>query len=252
LPFLACIPSVIWAQDNEQEKDIDPSKPTNLYTQFQNTAEYQRNDDGTMPQLFGYRGILSLATANQRHLGVAEIPALYNNRTEKLGLGDSRLRYFGIVYKDYSKLFGVLAPSIDLFVPSGSFENGLGSSSWSVAPGLAGGLIISPSFQTFPIVSYLFRSKPSTDQIPAAQKQVRHGLTFQAITVIKPAENWFLWITPIYIIPDLGDSSLKNQFVLEVRPSTATIAGKFQLAVFYRRNFETKANTVRAALTIFL
>jgi hypothetical protein len=243
--FLLFTSNLSLAQDTEE---IDVSKPTNLYTQFQSTLEWQ---DQKNANLYGYRGIFSLASPDQNHLGVLEIPLLYHDQTKKFGLGDIRMRYFGILYKDYSKLFGVFAPSVDVFIPAGKFENGLGSSSWTISPGLAAGLIFSPSFQTFPIVSYLLTTKPGTEMIPEDQKKTRNGLTFQSITVFK-FTSWSLWVTPIYILPDLGDSSLKNQFVMEIRPSTQAINGKFQLAVFYRRNFETKASTLRAALVLFL
>jgi hypothetical protein len=236
-----------WAQE-EEEKKVDVSKPTNLYTQFQNTLEWQ---DRKNANLFGYRAIFSLASKDQNHLGVAEIPLLYNDGTKKFGMGDIRLRYFGIAYRDHSKLFGVFAPSVDLFIPTGNFENGLGSSSWVISPGLAAGLIFSPSFQTFPIVSYLLTTKPGTNSIPEDQKKTRHGLTFQSITVIN-FSNWFFWVTPIYVIPDLGDNSLKNQFILELRPSTRAINGKYQFAIFFRQNFESNATTLRAAFTLFL
>ncbi len=248
LLFLFFAARTSWAQEKEE---MDISKPTNLYTQYQNTLEYGFNDDNSLGKTIGYRGIFNLASADQNHLVGIEVPMLYNTQSGKFGVGDMRVRYFGIVYKDYSKLFGAFAPSIDLFIPTGSFDNGLGSSSWRISPGVAGGLIFSPSFQTFPILSYLLTTKPGTDKIPEDQKKTRHGLTLQSITVIN-FESWFLWLTPIYVIPDLGDSSIKNQFILEVRPSTRAINGKFQLAVFYRRNFEAKANTVRAIINLFL
>ncbi len=256
LLFVQLFPAAARAQEKEKVKgaveemveEVDASKPTNLYTQWQNTLEWQ---DLNNANVFGYRALFSLASADQNHLAVVEVPLLYHDGTNKFGFGDIRLRYFGIVYKDYSKLFGAFAPSIDLFIPTGNFDNGLGSSSWRISPGLAVGLIFSQTFQTFPIVSYLLTTKPSAASIPDEQKKTRHGLTLQSITVFN-FDSWFFWVTPIYVMPDLSDGSIKNQFILELRPSTRVIDGKYQFAIFYRGNFETEVNTWRLAFNLFL
>lgn len=232
-----------------QEKEIDASKPTNLYTQLSNSAEWSRTKDGA--NLYGYRGSISLASANQRHLLMGELPLLYNDKTSKFGLSDIRLRYFGITHLDYSKKFGgVWAGSVDLIAPTGKFEDGLGTGSWVIAPGIVGGLILSKTFQSFPIVSYQFISKSSSDLIPEAQKKARHGLTFQAITVLN-FNSWFLWLTPIYVIPDLGDSSQKNRFIIELNPSLNPV-GNVKPSAFYRYDFQNKSHQLRASVIIYI
>lgn len=232
-----------------QEKEIDASKPTNLYTQLTNSAEWTRTKEGT--NLYGYRAGLSLASTNQRHLVMGEIPLLYNDKTEKFGLSDIRVRYFGITHLDYTKKFGgVWGGSVDLFVPTGKFEDGLGSSSWVVAPGIVGALMLSKSFQAFPIVSYQMITKPTSDLIPAAQKKVRHGLTFQAVAVLN-FNSWFLWMTPIYVVPDLGDSSQKNRFIIELNPSLNPV-GKLKPSAFYRYDFENESHQLRASVVVYL
>ena len=241
----------------------DVSKPTNLYSLFQNSGEWI---DRGETNLFGYRASFAFATRDQNNLLLAEVPLLYNDGTSKFGLGDIRLRYFGILYKDYTKLFGAFAPSVDLFMPTGRAKNGLGSDRWTISPGVATGLIFNKRFQTFPIFSYVYTSAPQSEggtgdfvsnnsSLSLAQLAVagdddaNHGISVQSITVLN-FTSWFLWVTPIYVVPDIGKHSLNNQFILEVRPST-TIGGKYQIGAFYRRNFETKVNTLRFFLALF-
>jgi len=235
-----------------QEKKIDASKPTNLYTQWNNAIEMAKNANGNY--LYGYRASFQLASADQRHLAFVELPLLYNDRTSKFGLSDIRVRYFGITHKDYSKKFGgVWAGSVDLFAPTGSFEDGLGSSRWIIAPGIVTGLIFSKKFQSFPIVSYQFMSKPTTGAIPDSLKKTRHGMTFQAITVLN-FDSWFAWITPIYVIPDLGDSSQKNRFIVELAPSLRPMGEKFKFrpSAFLRYDFQNKSYQARVQIIVYL
>lgn len=85
-------------QSNESEDgDIDSSKPTNFYSFLDNTLEYSNQKS---QNVFGYRGKLTLALS-EAHLVLAEVPLLYNDRTEKFGIGDFRARYFWLPYKNY-------------------------------------------------------------------------------------------------------------------------------------------------------
>ena len=131
-----------------QEAEIDASKPTNFYSFIDNTLEYQTSSN---QNIFGYRGNLTLAPSSE-HLVLAEIPLMYNDRTSKFGLGDIRVRYFWLPYKDYSRFIGAFGPSIDIFAPTGSYADGLGSSSWVVSPGMTVGLMVADFIQFFPMV----------------------------------------------------------------------------------------------------
>jgi hypothetical protein len=113
--------SLTFGQDAETE--IDASKPTNFYTMLDNTLE---NTNSPGQNVMGYRGKLMYAPS-EAHLILGELPLLYNDRTEKFGVGDIRARYFYLPYKNYDKLFGAFGPSIDIFAPTGNFENGIGS-----------------------------------------------------------------------------------------------------------------------------
>ncbi len=240
--------SPVWSQ----EKKIDASKPTNLYTQWNNAIEFAKNAQGN--NLYGYRASFQIASADQHHLAFVEIPFLYNERTSKFGLSDLRIRYFGITHKDYSKMFGgVWAGSVDIFAPTGNFDNGLGTSRWIIAPGLVTGLIFSKKFQSFPIISYQYMSKPTASSIPEANKKVRHGMTLQAITVLN-FTSWFIWLTPIYVIPDLSDRSLKDRFILELVPSLPAIGEKFKFrpSAYLRYDFRNESYQARLSLIVYL
>ena len=90
IAILALTPAVLKAQ----EESIDASKPTNFYSLLDNTIE---NTSSPGQNVFGYRGKLMLAPS-EKHLVLAEVPLLYNDRTEKFGLGDIRGRYFYLPY----------------------------------------------------------------------------------------------------------------------------------------------------------
>ena len=229
-----------------QEQEIDASKPTNFYSFIDNTLEYQTSDN---QNIYGYRGNITLAPAEE-HLVLAEVPLLYNDRTSKFGLGDIRVRYFWLPYKNYDNFIGAFGPSIDIFAPTGSFEDGLGSSSWVLSPGVTVGLMAADWIQFFPILSYQYVSKPTSDLIPDAEKKTRHGLTFQVLTTVVFCPEFFMQFTPIFSKNDF-DNEKADRFAQEVFASYS-IQPKMQLTGFFRGNFEDEVYTYRLGLTVFL
>lgn len=228
------------------EQEIDSSKPTNFYSFVDNTLEYS---DQPNQNLFGYRGNVTLALS-EAHLALAEIPLLYNDRTKKFGIGDIRARYFWLPYKDYSKMFGAFGPSIDMYAPTGSYEDGLGSSSWVVSPGVTCGLMVADWIQFFPILSYQHVSKQTTDAIADSLKKERNGVTFQLVTPVVFSPEFFMQVTPILSRNDFDDDR-SDRFALEVFGSY-TIRPKLQATAYYRGNFEDEVHTGRLGLTVFL
>lgn len=231
----------------QEEVVIDASKPTNFYSYIDNTLEYSNQPN---QNLFGYRGNLTLAPS-EAHLILAEIPLLYNDRTKKFGLGDIRARYFWLPYKNYDNFLGAFGPSVDIFAPTGSFENGLGSSSWVISPGVTIGLMAADWIQFFPILSYQYVSKPTADQIPEANKMDRSGLSFQVITPVVFSDALFMQITPVFSITDFNDVGGSSRFAQELT-AVYTIKQGLQASAFYRGDFKDTIHTVRLGLTVFL
>ena len=229
-----------------QEAEIDASKPTNFYSFIDNTLEYQSS---STQNIYGYRGNLTLAPAEE-HLILAEVPLLYNDRTSKFGLGDIRVRYFYLPYKNYEKLIGAFGPSIDVFAPTGSYENGLGRSSWVISPGFTMGIMAADWIQFFPILSYQYVSKQTTDLIPENQKKSRQGLTFQIIMPIVFSDKFFVQLTPVFSMNDFDDAK-QDKFAQEVFASYS-IKPTMQLTGFFRGNFDDEVYTYRLGLTVFL
>jgi hypothetical protein len=240
--FLLLIYSGILAQDQE----IDASKPTNFYSFIDNTLEYQTSDN---QNIYGYRGNLTLAPAEE-HLVLAEIPLLYNDRTSKFGLGDIRVRYFWLPYKNYDEFVGAFGPSIDIFAPTGSYEDGLGTSSWVISPGVTVGLMAADWIQFFPVLSYQYVSKQTSDLIPDDQKKTRYGLTFQVLTSVVFGPNFFMQFTPIISMNDF-DEEKQDRFVQEIFASYS-IQPTIQLTGFFRGNFEDQVYTYRLGLVLYL
>lgn len=87
--LLLALPLGTWAQD-AAPADIDPSKPTNLYTQLNVQGEYT---SATGYELVGSRINVQYAF-NPNNLLLAEIPILHHTGTNKTGLSDMRARYF--------------------------------------------------------------------------------------------------------------------------------------------------------------
>lgn len=184
--------SAIGQQKNEPV--IDASKPTNFYNSVNHAFEYISRPEGG--NLMGYRANLVLAPSD-RNLILAEVPVLYNSESKKVGLGDVRARYFYLPYKNYERFFGVFGPSIDIIAPTGSMANGIGTGRWTIAPGIAMGLMFSEKIQVFPVISYQYLSKPVNSDNAPANAEIKGG-SLQFITVLVPAQKTFFQITPTF------------------------------------------------------
>ena len=143
------------AQNQEPQEELDISKPTNFYTFLDNNFEITNTPDFN---LIGYRANFTFSIS-EKNLLLAELPLLYNSATEKFGIGDLRLRYFWLPYKNYENIFGAFGPSVDIFAPTGNVENGLGSDRWIISPGFTAGLMVAEWIQFFPVLSYQYLSE---------------------------------------------------------------------------------------------
>jgi hypothetical protein len=162
------------------------------------------------------------------------------------------LRYFGILKKDYSKTFpkiAAIAPTVDVVLPTGSFSNGIGSSSLVAAPGLVWGYFFNEKTQVFPIISYQYISKPGSDLIPEAFRYDKHGLTLQAICNYSFSKKTFLQVTPIYAFNDLsrGGEAFITEFKFSYMPTSTS-----KIQIFLREEFTRMQTTINAGYTIYL
>lgn len=239
--------SVLFSQEDTPSEDIiDSSKPTNFYSSLNNTLEFASHKNHNV---FGYRGNLTYSPSDP-HLIMVEVPLLYNDQTSKFGLGDIRLRYFWLPYKNYDKFIGAFGPSVDVFTPTGSFENGLGSGRWLISPGITVGLMATDWIQFFPIVSYQYASKPVYENPLPEADIASHGITFQVMTPIVFSDKFFVQVTPIYKMNNINDEK-EDSFVQELFASYA-ITKNMQVTAFYNGDFKIETHTVSLGLTIFL
>jgi hypothetical protein len=153
-------------------------------------------------------------------------------------------------YKNYDKFVGAFGPSLDIFAPTGSFENGLGSGRWLISPGITVGLMAADWIQFFPILSYQYAGKPTYDNATNAQNVETHGITFQVITPIVFSDKFFLQLTPILQMNNINDERA-DRYVQELF-AAYSLEEKLQLTAFYNGNFKDEIHTLSVGLTIFL
>ncbi|TXE14919.1 hypothetical protein ES692_17585 [Psychroserpens burtonensis] len=236
------------AQD-EGKQEVDASNPTNLYTQVNTAFEYTLLKDGT--NLYGMRANVQYSF-DPNNLVLAEIPLLYNDATSSFGLSDVRVRYFTIVKRVMtSEKFHVIAPFIDITLPTGSFENGLGSSSFVLAAGAVYGFAASKKIMLFPGLSVVHVTKPGTDLIPDASKFSSTGFSAQANVSISFNKSWFLFVNPVMTMLNT-DGEWNEDWSGEFNLNHMIIQNKLKANIGYSPNFTTEANTVRLGATFFL
>jgi hypothetical protein len=236
------------AQDSEELKqEIDPTKPTNLYTQVNANLEYQ---SGKNQNLYGVRANVQYAF-NPDNLLLVELPLLYNDRTSKFGLSDMRLRYFTAVKRNISKSFIAIAPFLDISIPSGSYENGLGTSRWSLAGGVVFGFIISPQLAIFPGASYVYITKPNTDLIPDVNKFSSNGIGFQFNASYKFNKSTYMFINPT---PSFLNTNgiWKSYWSGELNLNKIITPNKFKVNVGWSPNFTSEVHIFKIGATLYI
>ncbi|MEN9570227.1 MAG: hypothetical protein RL172_1458 [Bacteroidota bacterium] len=246
LTGLACVKG----QDSSGKsaiKEIDPSKPTNLYTQLNAGVEYQHEKNET---LYGPRINVQYAL-NANNLILVEMLALRNSRTGRFGITDTRTRYFKILKRNISKKFIALGTLLDVTAPTGSFENGLGSSSWTLSAGTIFGLLLSKKLSLFPGLSYVHITKPASDKIPPLLKHAANGLGLQFNCSYRFNKTTFMFINPLPTFLHINGNWSSN-WAAEFSLNKIVKPNKVKVNLGYNPNFTTGAYALRFGTTFFL
>ncbi|MFD2550334.1 hypothetical protein ACFSQP_00770 [Bizionia sediminis] len=235
--------------DPQPSTEVDASKPTNLYTQVNTLMEFTKLKNGT--RLYGFRGNLQYSF-NPDNLILAEIPLLYNNQTTAFGLSDIRVRYFGVVKRVQTpEKFSVVAPFIDVTLPTGSFKDGLGSSSLVIGAGVVYGFAAAKNISMFPGLSVVHVTKPSASTIPESLKFSSTGFSTQVNMSISFTKTWFLFVNPIATVLH-GNNNWKTTWTGEFNLNHMVVPNKLKANLGYFPNFTYHSNTIRAGATFYL
>lgn len=239
--FICIAWTSLLAQDSEE--NIDPSKPTNIYTRINNNFEFT---DRSGEQEYGYRFNYNYATSDIQF--TAEVPYLYNASSKQYGLSDIRLRTFYVPYVNYDKTFAGLGLSMDLFLPTGSVEDKLGSGSWSISPGILAGILVNDSYSIWPNISYRYQVASVKDDIIS-----QHGMTVQITNSINISPKIYLNVSPMVLLNDFKD---ENRDLLggEFEFNYMIKKNKLQIGFFSRQlfNHESYTQSYRLMARIFL
>lgn len=195
-----------------QDGGVDPSKPTNFYSYVELTPEWQKYDGGSVYSL----RIMPTLAISQNHLLQAEIPISmtdFDGVDSETGFGDIRLRYFWLPYIKPDDKMTHIGGTLDVFLPVGDEDKGLGTGSWMVVPGILFGFQPTKSLSLFPIISYQYIAKDANVTAGGAQpgaalppgpapagtdNEVSHGVSVEVITVINLPWGHYIQLIPKY------------------------------------------------------
>jgi hypothetical protein len=247
--FTLCFGFKVYAQDSTSisKKDIDPSKPTNLYTQVNLNLEYQ---SGKQQNIYGARVNVQYAI-NPDNLFLIELPFLNNDASSRIGVGDMRIRYFNAIKRNITKSFIAIAPFADISAPTGSYKSGLGSSSWSLGAGVVFGFVVSKKISLFPGINYIHITKPNTDLISETNKFSSNGVGFQFNASYVINKQTFLFINPIPVFINTN-GKWKSSWTAETSLNRIIIPNKFKMNIGWYPNFTADIHTFRLGGTFFL
>lgn len=220
-----------------QETEVDASKPTNLYTQINTVLEYQNHKSGD--NIYGTR-INAQYTFDPDNLLLVEFPLLYNSGTEEFGLSDTRIRYFHAAKRNLSKNIIAIAPYADITIPTGKFDKGLGSSSWTLSGGLVVGMVLTKQIALFPGIGYVHITEPSK-----FDGESQNGINIQTNMSVKFSKRAFVFVNPIVTILDDALWSGEFNFNYMAKPN------KLKLNIGYYPLFTQNVHTIRSGATFY-
>jgi hypothetical protein len=232
---------------SKPSKQIDPSKPSNLYTQVNANLEFQSRSSNN---LYGLRVNVQYAF-NPNNLFFLELPLLNNSKGSTSGLGDIRFRYFNVAKRNLSPKVIALAPFVDIGIPTGSYEKGLGSSSWSLAGGLVMGYVVSKQLALFPGISYVHVTKAQSKLIPDALKTNRNGIGLQFNASYSFNSSTFLFINPTPSFLN-SNGNWTTTWAGELNFNKIVKPNKLLLNAYWGPNFTNKIHVYRFGATVFL
>ncbi len=222
----------------EEAQTVDASKPTNLYTQVNGAFEYQSHKNG--PDLYGARFNVQYAF-NPDNLLLVEVPFLYNEGTDHFGISDTRVRFFHAAKRNITDRLIAIAPYLDVTVPTGSYEKGLGADVWSLAAGVVAGYVFTPKISAFPGIGIVHITEPNK-----YQGDSHTGINLQTNLSISFNQRAFLFVNPIVTILDRTVWTGEFNFNYMIKPN------KFKVNAGYYPNFTNDINTIRIGATVFL
>jgi hypothetical protein len=242
-----CSISVSAQVNTDTKKEIDPSNPTNLYTQVNGTLEYQsfKNND-----IYGIKFNVQYAF-NPENLILADLPIRHNDATNKTSVADMRLRYYHVAKKGITKQFIAVVPYVDVYLPVGSYSNGLGSSSWSLGAGLLCGFVFTPKFSFFPGIIYSHITKPSTDLILEDYKFSSNSIGFQFNTTYKFTPRTFLSINPSPSFRNTN-GNWKTTWEGDMNFNHIVTPNKFKINAGWSPNYTIDINVFKVGATIYI
>jgi len=233
--FFVAILSIMASNAQESKQEIDPSKPTNLYTQFNVLAEV---NSGENFNTYGTRLNFQYAF-NPDNLLLMEVPLLYNDATESFGLSDTRVRYFHALKRNITKRLIAIAPYADITIPTGSVKNGLGSDRWSLAAGVVAGYVVSPKISMFPGVGLVHVTAPT-----GGDSQT--GVSLQTNMSVSFSKKSFLFVNPIVSFLD------KTNWQAELNYNYIITPNKLKVNAGWFPSFTNDVDTFRVGATFFL
>ena len=228
------------------EKDIDASKPTNLYTQVNVLPEYQNIKNGS--DLYGSRFNIQYA-ANADNLFIIEVPFLHSMATKKTGLSDLRVRYFSAVKRNITPRLIAFAPFLDITAPTGSVKDGLGIGSWSISAGAVIGYIVTARFAVFPGVGYVHLTKPNYFADSISFKSNGVGLQLNGSFSFSKRTFMFINPTPSFINTN---GTWKSFWSGDFSLNRIVVPNKLKLNISFNPDFTNEIYVYRAGATFFL
>ncbi|HLO80662.1 MAG TPA: hypothetical protein VK166_06875 [Chitinophagaceae bacterium] len=188
---------------------------------------------------------------NPNNMAIVEVPFQFNTETGKFGISDLRVRYFNVLKRNISRKFIALAAFTDITAPTGKYENGFGTSNWSLAFGVITGFTFSKRFSFFPGISYIHLTKPTTESIPDQFKTVSDGIGLQFNASIILNKSTFIFINPIpSFLNTNGDWN--SNWLAEFSLNKIIKPNKFKINISYNPNFNNGNYILRLGATVFL
>ncbi len=187
--------------------ETNPTDPTNIQFQITTGLEWTNLDDD-LGDTYTFNVDSWIPLSKQDLFSVDVNLSMSNIQGEPtfVGLGDTRIRYFHLIPVQNAGILQAVAPSLDMFIPTGDENKGLGGGSWIIAPNVIFALKFNDNITAYPLIRFVQSFSAVEAQfvpdlgIPTEGGKNKEtdvtGINIELPTTFQFAEAWWFTVSP--------------------------------------------------------
>ena len=231
---------LVTAVNADEPKSFNPADVTEAASHMETIPEYDKLENG---DAYLVRLLYDLDWAEGKYSVSGELPVgkiKMDDGSESSGIGDIRTRFFWKFYDAPKSRLANMVFNLDVFLPTGDSDEGLGQGTFVISPGVIFALPINNRFTIYPNPKYKFSTSktegrssafpPGKTPIPGRdEEEFINAFQFEVPFVYEfPDYNAWVFVAPIYEV-DFEPEPDEENYELTLRGQVGKMFGRWGL-----------------------